>query len=126
MGCICQCPTPPGGTIECPDGYSAICIVVYGQPPVGKCFPTTFSASELVSSDSARRKFASKIFELAFDDDLRSITDVNPDKIAQLLLSSVDHHGGPFTLTIGIVEIAIQLPQDDGKLRETEKTFLSQ
>jgi hypothetical protein len=34
----CTCPNPPGGSMTCPDGYSAICRVENGQSH-GECVP---------------------------------------------------------------------------------------
>lgn len=41
----CKCPSPPGGTVECPDSYMPFCIVKKNQEPRYLCLPPVQGAS---------------------------------------------------------------------------------
>lgn len=34
---ICKCPSPPGGTVECPEGFMPFCVVKKDQEPKNIC-----------------------------------------------------------------------------------------
>lgn len=56
----CECPVPPGGSVECPSGQIPVCIVRDGKT-VGRCFPAKSQNQLLKLIGSEIGEYASEL-----------------------------------------------------------------
>jgi hypothetical protein len=77
---VCECATPPGGRVTCPDGNLAICVVKGGKAET-KCIPIP----EDIQKDETGRKMSFFVFKKVTGLNVTEREIADDDKLSNLM-----------------------------------------